>query len=141
MNSFKKILSFFFGLITILLQGAAGMLAGTLAVGMTQGQMPLSLLFTGVGIWIGVFLVGAVALALRRKVRPRKYLLRLLVSLAGVVIPIAILIFFGAAKGYDNPTISDGLGLQMTILAAVLGILGFYAPGWFGRKKEDEAVG
>ena len=141
MNSFKKILRFFFGLITILLQGAAGMLAGTLAVGMTQGQMPISLIFTGVGIWMGVFLVGAVALALRRNVKPKKYMLRLLVSLAGAAIPIAILIFFGAAKGYDNPTISDGLGLQMTILAAVLGIIGFYAPGWFGRKKEDESVG
>ena len=140
MNSFKKILRFLIDLIIILLQGALGMAVGTLAVGMTKGQMPVSLITTAVGIWVGVFLVGALALSMRKRVKTKKYLARLLANLVGVAIPIGYLIYVGATKGYDSPVISEGLGLQMTILAAALGIVGFYAPSWFGRKKDD-AVG
>ena len=137
MDIFKKVLSFFVSLIIILLQGALGMIAGTLAVGMTQGQMPASLVYTGVGIWLGVLIVGVPALSLRKKVISKKYLARLLASMLGAAIPTAILIYIGATKGYDSPRISEGLGMQMTLLAAGLSILGFYAPGWFGRKEED----
>ena len=140
MNVFRKILRFFVSLITILMQGALGMIAGTLAVSMSNGQMPLALIYTGIGIWAGVFLLGAIVLALRKNVRPRKFLSRLLLSLVGAAIPIAILSYFGASEGYDSPRITGGLGLEMTLLAALLSIIGFYAPGWSRRKKE-EAVG
>ncbi|MFC2063587.1 hypothetical protein ACFLXB_00625 [Chloroflexota bacterium] len=135
MSASKKIFSFFVWLITTLFQIILGMVFGTIAVGMTQGKMPLSLIFSAVGLLVGIYLVGVIAIALNKSIQPKRYSLRLLLCFLGVLVPFAYLIYTGSNIGYDHPRISEGLGLQVTILAALLGIIGFNLPAWFGRKK------
>ena len=141
MNFLKKLLNFFAWLITSLFQVIVGMVLATLAVGLTQGQMPISLIIAALGLLVGVYAAGAVIIALRKSIQSKRYFLRLVLSFVGVFIPYAYMIYSGSIIGYDNPRFSEGLGLLMTILAALLGVIGFSLPGWFGRKKKDEAVG
>ncbi len=133
MNTLKKILNFFAWLITLLLQAALGMVAGTVGVGIGQGKMPDSLLITGLGIVIGVFLVGALAIAVRKSIQPKKYLPRLVYAFIGMLVPMAALVAVGTSQGYDSELIDGGLGLLMTVLAVLLAIIGFYLPGWFKK--------
>jgi len=134
MNTLKKILNFFAWLLTLLLQAALGMVAGTFGVGMGQGRMPISLVYTGLGIFIAVFLLGALAIAMRKSIQPKKYLARLIFAFAGMLIPIAVLISVGTSQGYDSELINGSLGLLMTVLAILLAIVGFYLPGWCKKK-------
>jgi hypothetical protein len=134
MNAVKKILDILAWIVTILLQVATGQVAGTLALAIGRGQMPASLFLLGLGIGVGVFLIGALAILARRAIRPKKFLSRLGLTLAGVLIPIAILAAVGSSQGFDSEILNGGLGLLLTLLACILGTLGFYIPGWIKGK-------
>lgn len=134
MNAVKKILSVLGWILTIMFQIAFGQIAGTFALAIGQGKMPESMIFLGIGIAAGVYLIGALAILLRRAIRPKKYLARLGLTCVGVLIPIAILVAVGLSQGFDSEIINGGLGLLLTLLASILGMLGFYIPGWVKRK-------
>ncbi len=134
MSAFMKFLSVLGWIITIVLQIAFGQIAGTFALAIGRGEMPESMIFLGIGIAVGVYLIGALAILLRRAIRPKKYLARLGLTCVGVFIPIAILVAVGLSQGFDSEIINGGLGLLLTLLASVLGMLGFYIPGWVKRK-------
>ncbi|MBI4731996.1 MAG: hypothetical protein HY781_07700 [Chloroflexi bacterium] len=76
MSTVKKILSVLGWIITIVLQIAFGQIAGTFALAIGRGKMPESMIFLGIGIAVGVYLIGALAILLRRLIRPKKYLAR-----------------------------------------------------------------
>ncbi len=134
MNSIKKVLNVLVWIITILLQIAMGQIAGTIALAIGQGKMPESMFLLWIGIALGVFLIGALAILLRRAIQPKKYLSRLGFTSLGVLIPVAILLVIGLSQGFDSEIINGGLGLLLTLLASVLGMLGFFLPGWKKRK-------
>ncbi|MFH2039078.1 MAG: hypothetical protein ABIJ65_06550 [Chloroflexota bacterium] len=134
MNTLKKILNFFAWLLTLLLQAALGMVAATFSVAVGQGRMPISLVYTGLGILLGVYLLGALAIAMRKSIQPKKYLPRLVFAFVGMLGPILVLYLVGNSQGYDSEIISGGLGLLMTGLAVLLAIVGFHLPGWFRKK-------
>ncbi len=134
MSTGKKILSVLGWIITVILQAAFGQIAGTIALAMGGGKMPESMIFLGIGIAGGVFLIGALAILLRRAIQPKKYLSRLGFTVLGVLIPLAILVTIGLSQGFDSEIINGGLGLLLTLLASLLGMIGFYFPGWVKRK-------
>ena len=134
MSAIKKILNVLAWIITIVFQIALGQIAGTIAIAIVQGKMPESMILLWVGITVGVFLIGALAILLRRTIRPKKYLFRLGLTGLGVLIPVAILIAVGLNQGFDSEIISGGLGLILTLLASILGMIGFYIPGWIKSK-------
>ncbi|MFH2039072.1 MAG: hypothetical protein ABIJ65_06520 [Chloroflexota bacterium] len=78
--------------------------------------------------------LGALAIAMRKSIQPKKYLARLIFAFAGMLVPIAVLIAVGTSQGYDSELINGGLGMLMTVLAVILAIVGFYLPGWFKKK-------
>ncbi len=134
MNAVKKILSVLGWIIAIMFQIAFGQIAGTFALAIGRGKMPESMIFLGMGIAVGVYLIGALAILLRRAIRPKKYLFRLGLTCVGVLIPIAILVAVGLSQGFDSEILNGGLGLLLTLLACILGVVGFYLPGWIKRK-------
>ena len=134
MSTGKKILSVLGWIITVILQVAFGQIAGTIALAIGRGKMPESMIFLGIGIAVGVFLIGALAILLRRAIQPKKYLSRLGFTVLGVLIPLAILVAIGLSQGFDSEIINGGLGLLLTLLASILGMIGFYVPGWIKRK-------
>ncbi len=134
MSTGKKILSVLGWIITVILQVAFGQIAGTIALAIGRGEMPESMIFLGIGIAVGIFLIGALAILLRRAIQPKKYLSRLGFTVLGVLIPLTILVAIGLSQGFDSEIINGGLGLLLTLLASVLGMIGFYVPGWVKRK-------
>ncbi|MEW6093532.1 MAG: hypothetical protein AB1531_06155 [Chloroflexota bacterium] len=134
MSAVKKIFSVLGWIITIVLQIAFGQVAGTFALAIGQGRMPESMIFLGMGIAVGVYIIGALAILLRRAIRPKKYLARLGFTCVGVLIPIAILVAVGLSQGFDSEILNGGLGLLLTLLACILGVVGFYLPGWVKRR-------
>jgi hypothetical protein len=135
MSAGGKFLSGLGWLITIPLQVIIGYLAGVFALGIARGALPVGILYIWLGITLGIFLMGALVLLVRRAIRPKKYLARLGFTLLGAAIPLAILWALGTSQGFDSQAIQGGLGLLLPILAAILGLVGFYVTGWFGRKK------
>lgn len=134
MNSVRKILNVLVWIITVVLQVALGQVAGTIALAIGQGKMPESMFLLWIGIAVGVFLIGALAILLRRAIQPKKYLSRLGFTSLGVLIPVAILSVIGLSLGFNSEIINGGLGLLLTLLASVLGMIGFFLPGWIKRK-------
>jgi hypothetical protein len=130
-----KIFNVIAWLFTLVFQVAFGQAGGTLGAGMGQGKMPISLVYLWLMMTVGVYIVGLVAVLLRPRIHPKRLLSRLLWTCVGTAVPIAILVAVGASQGYDSQTISGGLGLILTVLATLLGILGFYIPGWKKRKS------
>jgi len=133
-NIIKKILNVLAWIITFALQIALGQITGTVALAIGRGKMPGSMILLWIGITIGVFLIGALAILLRRSIRPKKYLFRLGMTGLGALIPIAILIFIGLSQGFDSEIINGGLGLILTLFACILGMICFYIPGWIKNK-------
>lgn len=131
----KKLLSVLGWIVTILLQGVIGYLAGVVGLGIGRGAMPVSIIFMWLAITLGLFLVGALALLLRRAMRPKRYLARLGVAALGVMIPLAIMVAVGLSQGFDSEALSGGLGLLLPLLATILGLVGFYVPGWVGSRS------
>ncbi len=54
-----------------------------------------------------------------------------------VLIPIAILVAVGLKEGFDSEVINGGLGLILTVLANLVGTIGFYIPGWCKGKSSS----
>lgn len=131
----KKLLSVLGWVVTIPLQGVVGYLAGVAGLGVGRGAMPVSIIFMWLAITLGLFLVGALALLLRRAMQPKRYLARLGVAALGVLIPLAIMVAVGLSQGFDSEALSGGLGLLLPLLAAVLGLVGFYIPGWMRSRS------
>jgi len=129
----KKFLSILGWIITIPIQFALGYMAAVIALGAGQGAMPISAIYMWVGTSLGVFAVGAIALLLRRAVQPKRFGARLLGAAVGVLIPYAIMLILGMTQGFDS--MNQGLGLILPILAALLGLIGFYVAGGKVKKK------
>ena len=136
MNTLKKIFSILGWIITIVLQIALGQIGGTLAIAIGQGKMQESMILLWVGITAGVFLIGALAILLRHAIHPKKYIFRLGLTCLGALIPITVLLIFGLNQGFDSEIISGGLGLILTLFASILGLIGFYIPGWIKSKQQ-----
>ena len=128
----KKFLSILGWIVTIPLQLALGYLAAVIATGAGRGAMPVSVIYMWVGTSLGIFAVGAIALLLRRAVQPKRFGARLLGAAVGALIPYAIMLIIGMTRGFDS--LNQGLGLILPILAALLGLIGFYVAG--GKNKK-----
>lgn len=134
MSAVKKIFNVLSWIITILFQVASGQIAGRIAITIGQGKVLESIIFLWIGIAVGVFLIGALAILLRRSIYPKKYLSRLGLTSLGVLIPIAILVAVGLSQGFYSEIFNNGLGLMLKRLAYIFGMIGFYIPGWIKSK-------
>ncbi|MEW6717487.1 MAG: hypothetical protein AB1345_08290 [Chloroflexota bacterium] len=131
----KKILNVVSWIITIPVQGGLGIFLGFIASVLGRITWILSLTLMWLGITIGLYAIGALSLALRKGIRHKKYLVRISSTGLGVLIPMALLLVLALKLGYDSAVISDRWGPLLSFFAIVLGLLGFYLPGWFGSKS------
>jgi len=98
------------------------------------------LLFVWLGFVIGVYSVGALSLNLGWSGSPKKYRQRLFFTLMGGVIPILVLIGIRLAiapngtESQYKEVIANLWQPRLTSSSLVTGLLGFYLPGWIGKK-------
>ncbi|MBI2845760.1 MAG: hypothetical protein HYX86_04350 [Chloroflexi bacterium] len=74
---------------------------------------------------------------LRQAIRSKKFLARLGFPALGALLPLAVLLAIGVSQGFDSEILNAGLGLILSVLATVLGLIVFYVPGWIGSKASS----
>ncbi len=143
MDIAKKFVSPAVWIITIYLQVVIGQIAGHIAFQYGEGKIPASTICMWLGITLGVFSIGALAISLRQSISP-KYLARFGFTAIGVIIPIAIIATFGYSGNGDHEPLYSGLEfLNSTRLgsfifffaAPIMGSVGFYLAYWFRAEK------
>src|SRR5215208_1117758 len=72
-----RILSWFAWLITIALQVIVGYIVGVLAFLIGNGEMPISIILMWLGMTLSIFLIGTIAISLRKTFVPKKYFARI----------------------------------------------------------------
>jgi hypothetical protein len=150
MNTRKKIFKIAGWIFTILNQAVMGYLTIFLfsVMGSTlltpdntswRGWL-INLLVVWLGFGIGVFSVGALSLNLGWSGSPKKYRARLIGTVIGGLIPILVLIGIRLAiapSGTDSQfqeVIANQWQPRLTTISLLTGLLGFYLPGWMGKK-------
>lgn len=135
MSTVKRVLSVLGWIITIPVQAVVGYCVGYLAPLFDARQILIAPLIMWLGITISLFLVGGLAILLRRSIRPKRYLARLGLTALGAFIPMAILTAMDPPYGLRFEIVSTHTEFDLLYLAIVLGLVGFYVPGWIRRKS------
>jgi hypothetical protein len=133
----KKVLNIAGWAVVVILQALLGTFSGFILSGTGYNTWLSYLLSWWVGDTIGVFIIGAIALALRRSVQSKNYFMRFTACAFGALLPIGVLIMLSYISGFDSDLIQGSWGAMLTVLAVVTGILGFYVPGWIVPVQTD----
>jgi hypothetical protein len=128
MGIVKKVLDWLAWIITISLQVITGLIVGEAAFNLGFGKMPISIIQMWLGMTLSIFLIGALAISLRKTIVPKKYLARASFVALGVILPLAILAAIGVALNADNEIINSEPDSVLPILAPIFGMIGFYIP-------------
>jgi hypothetical protein len=132
MENSRKTLNIAIWTATIVLQALFGTFAGFILSGTGYNTWLSYLLSWWVGDTIGIFVVGAISLVMRRSIQPKSYFMRFVACAFGALLPIGVLIVLSYIAGFDSDLIQGSWGAILTLLAVVTGILGFYVPSWIG---------
>jgi hypothetical protein len=138
METGRKILNVIGWVVTILLQALLGFFVGYIFSVVGYNTWLSTILSLWVGDTIGIFIIGAISLALRHSMQPKSYFMRFSACAFGALIPIGVLILLSITSGYDSDLIQGGWGAILTVLSVATGILGFYVPGWILAPETDE---
>lgn len=104
------------------------------------GGWLINLLLVWLGFGIGVYSVGALSLNLGWSGSPKKYRARLIGTAIGGLIPILVLIGIRmviAPNGTESQfkdVIANQWQPRLTSSSLVTGLVGFFLPGWMGKK-------
>lgn len=137
MDTGRKILYVTGWIVTIILQALLGFFMGYIFSIVGYNTWLSTILSLWVGDTIGIFIIGAISVAMRPSVQPKNYFMRFSACAFGALLPIAVLIVLSFSKGYDSDIIQGGWGAILTVLSVMTGILGFYIPSWVLTSKTD----
>lgn len=135
MSTVKRVLSVLGWIITIPVQAVVGYCVGYLAPFFAEEHLLIPPPVMWLGITISLFVVGGLAILLRRSIRPKRYLARLGLTSLGAFIPMAILTAMDPPYGLRFGIVGTHAEFDLLYLAILLGLVGFYVPGWIRRES------
>jgi hypothetical protein len=127
-SNLLKILDWLAWVITIPLQVVLAFIVGEFILLLGNREMPISIIQLWLTTTLSIFLIGALAISVRKSITPKKYLIRICFVALGVLLPLAILSIIGVAFNADNEIINSEPGMYLPLLAPILGTIGFYIP-------------
>lgn len=114
---------------TILAQAAIGFIVGFVMLAMARGPWAVSIILFGAGLVVGSVGIGWLAIALRKSVISKRYIVRASGAIVGAFAPLIALVVIGLRFGSGSSIVEDRWGPILSVLAPITTVAGFYLAG------------
>ena len=121
-------------ILLISLQIVIGLFGFVISGRISQYSWLTNMLFLWLGVTFGMYL-GGVPFFFQKSFVPKKSLMRFATTALGAFVPVFLSILLGMVLGIQN-TIYIALAPLLAFFALVLGLAGFFMPGWFPKNQQ-----